>query len=74
MALLAGLGRSRLAVDVRGDGGGGLVDALAARHDDGRIGILVWNVTLDQGKVAGEPLLDRLIRLRSRPSSVRPLA
>jgi xylan 1,4-beta-xylosidase len=64
MALLAGLGRSRLAVDVRGDGAGGLVQALAARHDDGRIGILAWNVTLDQGKIAGEPLLDRLVRLR----------
>jgi xylan 1,4-beta-xylosidase len=64
MALLAGLGQSRLAVDVRGDGAGGLVQALAARHDDGRIGILVWNVTLDQGKIAGEPLLDRLIQLR----------
>jgi len=64
MALLAGLGRSRLAVDISGDGAGGLVDALAARHDDGRIGILVWNVTLDQRKIAGDPLLGRLIRLR----------
>ena len=53
MALLARLGRTRLAVDVRGDGARGLVEALAARHDDGRIGILVWNVTLDQGKIAG---------------------
>ena len=69
MALLARLGRARLAVDVRGDGAGGLVEALAARHDDGRIAILVWNVTLDQGKIAGEPLLDRLIRLRV---AVRP--
>lgn len=64
MALLARLGQTRLAVDVRGDGAGGLVEALAARHDDGRITILVWNVTLDQGKIAGDPLLDRLIRLR----------
>ncbi len=64
MALLARLGRSRLAVDVRGDGAGGLVEALATRHDDGRTGIAVWNVTLDQSKIAGDPLLDRVIRVR----------
>jgi xylan 1,4-beta-xylosidase len=64
MALLARLGRSRLRVSVRGDGAGGLVEALAARHDDGRIGIAIWNVTLDQGKIGGDPLLDRLVRLR----------
>ncbi len=64
MALLGGLGRSRLPVSVRGDGAGGLVEALAARHDDGRIGILAWNVTLDQSKIGGDPLLDRWIRVR----------
>jgi xylan 1,4-beta-xylosidase len=64
MALLTRLGRSRLPVSVRGDGAGGLVEALAARHDDGRIGVLAWNVTLDQSKIAGAPLLDRTIRLR----------
>ena len=64
LALLARLGRSRLPVAVSGDGAGGLVEALAARHDDGRIGIAVWNVTLDQGKIGGDPVLDRLVRLR----------
>ncbi|HEV2256739.1 MAG TPA: hypothetical protein VGS06_26695 [Streptosporangiaceae bacterium] len=64
MALLRRLGRSRLPVSVRGDGAGGLVEALAARHDDGRIGVLAWNVTLDQSKIAGAPLLDRTVRLR----------
>ena len=64
MTLLTRLGRSRLPVSVRGDGAGGLVEALAARHDDGRIGVLAWNVTLDQSKIAGAPLLDRTIRLR----------
>ena len=49
---------------VSGDGAGGLVEALAARHEDGRTGILVWNVTLDQGKIGGDPLLARRIRLR----------
>jgi xylan 1,4-beta-xylosidase len=66
LALLARLGRHRLPVDVSGDGAGGLVDALAARHDDGRIGVLVWNGTLDQGKIGGNPELDRQVRLRVR--------
>jgi xylan 1,4-beta-xylosidase len=64
MALLGRLGRSRLPVSVRGDGAGGLVEALAARHDDGRIGVLAWNVTLDQSKIAGAPPLARRVRLR----------
>ena len=64
LALLARLGRSRLPVVVSGDGAGGLVEALAARHDDGRVGIAVWNVTLDQGKIGGDPALDRLVRLQ----------
>src|SRR5580704_17404988 len=64
LALLGRLGRSRLPVSVSGDGAGGLVEALAARHDDGRIGVLAWNVTLDQSKIGGAPLLNRTIRLR----------
>jgi xylan 1,4-beta-xylosidase len=62
LALLARLGESRLAVESSGDGAGGLVEALAARHEDGRIGILAWNVTLDQGKIGGDALLDRRVR------------
>jgi xylan 1,4-beta-xylosidase len=69
LALLARLGRARLPVTVSGDGAGGLVEALAARHDDGRIAVLAWNVTLDQSKIAGDPLLDRRMRIRV---SVRP--
>jgi xylan 1,4-beta-xylosidase len=64
LVLLARLGRNRLRVEVSGDGAGGLVEALAARHDDGRTGILAWNVTLDQSKIGGDPLLDRRVRLR----------
>ena len=64
LALLARLGPHRLPVDVTGDGAVALVDALAARHDDGRIGILAWNGTLDQGKVGGDPLLSRAVRVR----------
>ena len=63
LALLARLGGARLPVTVSGDGAGGLVEALAARHEDGRIGILAWNVTLDQGKIGGDQLLDRRIRV-----------
>jgi len=48
---------------VSGDGAGGLVEALAARHEDGRIGVLAWNVTLDQGKIGGDPRLDRRVRI-----------
>jgi xylan 1,4-beta-xylosidase len=62
--MLARLGRSRLPVSLSGDGAGGLVEALAARHDDGRTGILAWNVTLDQGKIDGDPVLDRQARVR----------
>ena len=55
MALLGQLGRSRLPVSVRGDGAGGLVEALAGRHDDGRMATLAWNLTLDQSKIGGGP-------------------
>ena len=64
LALLARLGRYRLPVSVSGDGAGGLVEALAARHDDGRTGILAWNVTLNQGKIGGDPVLDRRVQVR----------
>jgi xylan 1,4-beta-xylosidase len=71
LALLARLGRSRLPVTVSGDGARGLVEALAARHEDGRIGVLAWNVTLDQGKIGGDPMLDRpvLVRLSVPPGT-----
>jgi xylan 1,4-beta-xylosidase len=62
--MLTRLGRARLPVTVAGDGAAGLVEALAARHEDGRIGVLAWNVTLDQGKIGGDSLLDRRVRLR----------
>jgi xylan 1,4-beta-xylosidase len=64
MALLAGMGRERLRTSVTGDGARGLTDALAARHGDGSIRVLIWNGTLDQGKIAGDPELDRQVRMR----------
>jgi xylan 1,4-beta-xylosidase len=71
LALLAGLGRHRLRTSVTGDGAGGLTEALAARHDDGRTGILVWNGTLDQGQMAGDSRLDRQVRVlvQGRPGT-----
>ncbi len=59
LALLERLGETRLPVAYAGDGAGSLVEALAARGDDGTVGVLAWNLTLDQSKAAGDPALDR---------------
>jgi xylan 1,4-beta-xylosidase len=64
LELLGRLGQERLAATVRGDGACGLVDALAARDRDGSVAVLLWNGTLDQGKVDGDPLLDRAVTVR----------
>jgi xylan 1,4-beta-xylosidase len=63
LRILERLGGDDLACHVEGDGAGGLVEAWASRHDDGRITIAVWNGTLDQTKTNGDPRLDRDIRL-----------
>jgi xylan 1,4-beta-xylosidase len=59
LALLERLGTTRLPVALDGDGGGSLVEALAARGDAGGLGVLVWNLTLDQSKSAGSEALAR---------------
>ncbi len=59
---LARLGPRRLPVTVSGDGAGGLVEALAARAEDGRISVLVWNVTLAQAAIRAS--LDRQVTVR----------
>jgi xylan 1,4-beta-xylosidase len=64
LTLLDRLGEHQLAVDLAGDGAEGMVQALAARDDAGRVGVLVWNATLDQSKIDGASLLDRLVRVR----------
>jgi xylan 1,4-beta-xylosidase len=64
LALLARLGTGQLPVSIDGDGAWALVEALACRGEDGRIGVLAWNFTLDQGCVHGDPRLSREIRLR----------
>ena len=62
--LLSRLGETELPVVADGDGADGLVQAWASRHDDGSLTVLLWNHTLDQGKVAGDPALARTVRLR----------
>ena len=63
LALLERLGDARLDVALDGDGGGGLVSAVAARAHEGEVGVLVWNSSLDQSKLAGDELLGRDVTL-----------
>jgi xylan 1,4-beta-xylosidase len=61
--LLSRLGERELPATIHGDGAGGLVEAWASSADDGRIAILLWNLTLDQAKAAGDPALTRQVRV-----------
>lgn len=63
LALAERLGRDELAVGLHGDGANSLVEAWAARREDGTVTVLLWNGTLDQSKAGGAPDLDRRIRL-----------
>jgi xylan 1,4-beta-xylosidase len=65
LKLLERLGTEEVGVELDGDGAGGLVEAWGSRDPgDGRVAVALWNVTLDQTKSAGEPLLDRRVTLR----------
>ena len=59
LEMLERLGPQRLAVSLAGDGGGSLVEAVAAASDDGTHTMALWNLTLDQSKAAGSAPLDR---------------
>ncbi|UBU10180.1 GH39 family glycosyl hydrolase [Nonomuraea gerenzanensis] len=61
LALANRLGEAELAADVGGDVAG--VEAWAARHADGRVGVLVWNGTLNSAQSAGAPELARTVTL-----------
>ncbi|MEU8246767.1 hypothetical protein [Nonomuraea sp. NPDC048916] len=61
LTLAARLGDDELAATVEGDAAG--VEVWAARHGDGRVGVLVWNGTLDQSRAAGAPELARSVTL-----------
>jgi xylan 1,4-beta-xylosidase len=64
LALAQRLGDTELPVTLTGDGAGALVEAWAARDDDGTVGVLLWNGTLDQSKAGGDPALDRRVTVR----------
>ncbi|MFC7492806.1 MULTISPECIES: GH39 family glycosyl hydrolase [unclassified Nocardioides] len=60
LAMLERLGSRRLLVSPTGDGGGSLVEALAATSAS-ETTVLLWNLTLDQTKAAGCEALRRLV-------------
>jgi xylan 1,4-beta-xylosidase len=65
LAMLERLGSEELVVELDGDGAGGLVEAWGSRDPGGgRVAVALWNLTLDQTRSAGEPLLDRAVSLR----------
>ncbi|MBA2955942.1 xylan 1,4-beta-xylosidase [Nocardioides sp. MAH-18] len=63
LAMLERLGARRLAVTLTGDGGGSLVEALAAASGS-ETTVLLWNLTLDQTKAAGSDALARSVEVR----------
>lgn len=64
LALAERLGEEELAVELSGDGAGGLVEAWAARRADGTVGVLIWNLGLYQDTAGGSATLEREIELR----------
>jgi hypothetical protein len=54
----------RLPVDVTGDGGGSLVEALATSSESGAVSVLAWNLTLDQSKAVGSAPHDWSVTVR----------
>ncbi|RCG27050.1 xylan 1,4-beta-xylosidase [Sphaerisporangium album] len=61
LSLAERLGEHELRSDLAGDVAG--VEAWAARHDDGRAGVLVWNGTLHQAQADGAAILRRRVTL-----------
>ena len=59
--LAESLGDQLLAVSAEGDGADTLVQAWAARHDDGTVDVLAWNGTINVALQAGDPRLDRQV-------------
>jgi xylan 1,4-beta-xylosidase len=63
LQLLSKLGERQLPVHASGDGADSLVQAWASRADDGHLAVLLWNLTLDQGKSPGDVALTRRVVL-----------
>lgn len=61
LTLAEKLGDTELPVTLAGDGAGSLVEAWAGRSPSGAVGLLLWNGTLDQSKIHGDPALDRRV-------------
>jgi xylan 1,4-beta-xylosidase len=61
--LAAHLGDQVLEASLDGDGAGALVQAWAARHDDGTVDVLVWNGTINTDLMTGDPRLGRQVML-----------
>jgi xylan 1,4-beta-xylosidase len=65
LTLAQRLGDTQIPTTVSGDGAGSLVECWAGRGDDGAVGILMWNVTLDHQRACGDPGLDRQVRVHA---------
>jgi xylan 1,4-beta-xylosidase len=61
--LAESLGPDLVEARLEGDGAGSLVDCWATRGADGGVQVLLWNGTLDQSKLPGDPLLARTVRV-----------
>jgi xylan 1,4-beta-xylosidase len=62
--LAESLGPNLVEAQLEGDGAGSLVECWATRGDDGTVRVLLWNGTLEQAKLIGDPLLDRVVQVR----------
>ncbi|HET6209988.1 MAG TPA: hypothetical protein VFD94_06380, partial [Jatrophihabitans sp.] len=63
VALAEQLADDLLACELAGDGAGVLVQALASRHPDGTIDLLIWNGTINAELLGGDPRLARTIEI-----------
>jgi xylan 1,4-beta-xylosidase len=61
--MLEQLGEERLIAELTGDAAGDMVNLLASKGDNGRLALLAWNAPVDSSKAAGDPLLDRKMRI-----------
>ena len=62
--LAESLGPNLVEARLEGDGAHSLVECWATRGDDGTVQVLLWNGTLEQAKLIGDPLLDRVVNVR----------